>query len=95
MSATVNYQGEEFSFVETGNGPVSAFVNGFRKTFNISFRLADFGQNTRSSTSQAEAAAYVELKVPDDNGVSVFGAGIDTSITQAPIRALISAINRI
>ena len=95
VSATVNYQGEEFSFVETGNGPVSAFVNGFRKTFNISFRLADFGQNTRSSTSQAEAAAYVELKVPDDNGVSVFGAGIDTSITQAPIRALISAINRI
>ena len=67
----------------------------FRKTFNISFRLADFGQNTRSSTSQAEAAAYVELKVPDDNGASVFGAGVDTSITQAPIRALISAINRI
>ena len=95
VSATINHKGEEFSFVETGNGPVSAFVNGFRKTFNISFRLADFGQNTRSSTSQAEAAAYVQLKVPDDNGTSVFGAGIDTSITQAPIRALISAINRI
>ena len=95
ISATINHKGEEFSFVETGNGPVSAFVNGFRKTFNISFRLADFGQNTRSSTSQAEAAAYVQLKVPDDNGTSVFGAGIDTSITQAPIRALISAINRI
>ncbi len=95
VSATINYKEEEFSFTETGNGPVSAFVNGFRKTFNISFRLADFGQNTRSSTSQAEAAAYVELKVPNDNGISVFGAGIDTSITQAPIRALISAINRI
>ena len=49
----------------------------------------------RSSTSQAEAAAYVELKVPDENGKSIFGSGIDTSITQAPIKALISAINRI
>ena len=95
VTATVNYNGTKTSFVETGNGPVSAFVNGFRKTFNVSFRLADFGQNTRSSTSRAEAAAYVELKVPDDNGKSIFGSGIDTSITQAPIKALISAINRI
>ncbi|MBT5798220.1 2-isopropylmalate synthase [Alphaproteobacteria bacterium] len=95
VSATVSFNGTETSFVETGNGPISAFVNGFRKNFDVIFRLADFGQNTRSSTSQAEAAAYVELKVPDDAGSSVFGAGIDTSITQAPIKALISAINRI
>ena len=95
VTATVSYNGTETSFVETGNGPVSAFVNGFRKTFDVSFKLADFGQNTRSSTSQAEAAAYVELKLPDDSGKSIFGSGIDTSITQAPIRALISAINRI
>ena len=95
VSATVSFNGTETSFVETGNGPISAFVNGFRKNFDVIFRLADFGQNTRSSTSQAEAAAYVELKVPDDAGSSVFGAGIDTSITQAPIKALISAMNRI
>ncbi|MDC0394349.1 2-isopropylmalate synthase [Alphaproteobacteria bacterium] len=95
VSATVSFNGTETSFVETGNGPISAFVNGFRKNFDVIFRLADFGQNTRSSTSQAEASAYVELKVPDDAGSSVFGAGIDTSITQAPIKALISAINRI
>jgi len=35
------------------------------------------------------------LHVPDENGVSVFGAGIDTSITKAPIKAVISAVNRI
>ena len=43
--------------------------------------LNDFGQNTRSSGSSAEAAAYIEIKVPDENGRSVFGVGIDTSIT--------------
>ena len=92
--ASVRHNGEVVDFEAIGNGPISAFVDGMRSTFDLQFRLADFGQNTRSSTSQAEAAAYVELRVPDDEGRAVFGAGIDTSITQAPIRALISALNR-
>ena len=95
ISATVLHDGVEVSFTATGNGPISAFVDGMREQFGLSFRLADFGQNTRSATSRAEAAAYVELKVPDETGRSVFGAGIDTSITKAPIKAVISAINRI
>ena len=62
----------------------------------IGFRLADFGHNTRSATSRAEAAAYVEL-VTEDNGTatSVYGVGIDTSITMAPIRAVVSALNKL
>ena len=64
-----------------------------RYEFNLVFRLADFGQNTRSATSKAEAAAYVELVVGDDQ--SVYGVGIDTSITLAPIRAVVSAINKL
>ena len=66
-----------------------------RGTFGLEFRLADFGQNTRSATSKAEAAAYVELHVPDESGRSVFpGAGIDTSITKAPINGDLG-LNRI
>ena len=79
----------------SGNGPISAFVTAMRERFNLIFRLSDFSQNTRSSGSTAEAAAYVEIRVPDENGKSVFGVGIDTSITLAPIKAVISAINRI
>ena len=95
VNAIVAHKGKDVSFSSTGNGPMSAFVEGMRKTFDLEFRLADFGQNTRSATSRAEAAAYVELAVPDENGRSVFGAGIDTSITKAPIKAVVSAINRI
>jgi len=94
VTATIRHNGEDVTFTAQGNGPISAFVEGMRKTFDLRFRLADFGQNTRSATSKAEAAAYVELHVPDDKGHSVFGAGIDTSITKAPIKAVISAINR-
>ena len=94
IEAKVSYDGVEHDIVHIGNGPISAFVNGIRDAFDLKFNLADFGQNTRSSSSQAEAAAYVELRVPDENGASVFGAGVDTSITLAPIKAVISALNR-
>ena len=95
IEATIDYNGEKIKISSKGNGPISAFVNAMRDHFNLTFMLNDFGQNTRSSGSSAEAAAYIEIKVPDEKGRSVFGVGIDTSITLAPIKAVISAINRI
>ena len=95
VEATIDHDGDKIKISSTGNGPISAFVNAIRDTFKLKFMLNDFGQNTRSSGSTAEAAAYIEIKVPDENGRSVFGVGIDTSITLAPIKAVISAINRI
>ena len=98
--ATVIHDGpdgrREVGVSATGNGPISAFVDAMRNEFALDFRLADFGQNTRSATSKAEAAAYVELvKDVDGKAVSVYGVGIDTSITMAPIRAVVSALNKL
>ena len=94
--ATVRYESKEISVTATGNGPISAFVDAMRTEFGLSFRLADFGQNTRSATSKAEAAAYVELVVGEGNDAkSIYGVGIDTSITMAPIRAVVSALNKL
>ena len=94
INAKVSYKNKIIQFSSQGNGPISAFVNGVRENFDLQFTLEDFGQNTRSATSKAESAAYVELKF--DNGKnSIFGCGIDTSITVAPIIAVISAINKI
>ena len=95
IDATVKFLDENIEISASGNGPISAFVTAMREKFNLSFRLSDFGQNTRSSGSTAEAAAYVEIKTPNEDGRSVYGVGIDTSITLAPIKAVISAINRI
>ena len=94
--ATVRHDGREVSISATGNGPISAFVDAMRNEFGLEFRLADFGQNTRSATSRAEAAAYVELVVGDGSDAkSIYGVGIDTSITMAPIRAVVSALNKL
>ncbi len=94
INAKVSYKNKIIQFSSQGNGPISAFVNGVRENFNLQFTLEDFGQNTRSATSKAESAAYVELKFNNGKN-SVFGCGIDTSITVAPILAVISAINKI
>ena len=63
INAKIKYNEDEFHFSSQGNGPISAFVNGMRENFNLKFTLEDFGQNTRSASSKAEAAAYVELKI--------------------------------
>jgi 2-isopropylmalate synthase len=95
MKATVEINGKSHQLEATGNGPIAAFIKGMRDEFNLAFRLKDYNEHTRTAGSESEAAAYIELKVPDENGQSVFGVGIDTSITLAPIKAVISAINRI
>ena len=102
VTATLLYKGNEVTLTATGNGPISAFVDAVRDHFELAFRLADFGQNTRSATSKAESAAYVELTIGNDEPTvdrdgknSVYGVGIDTSITLAPIRAVVSALNKL
>ena len=93
INAKVNFKDKVYQFSSQGNGPISAFVNGMRENFDLQFTLKDFGQNTRSATSKAESAAYVELKINDGKD-SIYGCGINTSITLAPILAVLSAINK-
>ncbi len=95
--AKIVKDGKIYDLENEDNGPISAFVSALCSKFNIKLNLKDFGENTRSQTSKAEAAAYVELELIDNNGNSktLFGCGIDTSITNAPIKAILSALNRL
>jgi 2-isopropylmalate synthase len=95
VTAVVTHGGKDHKIEATGNGPIAAFVKGMRETFGLEFRLKDYTEHTRTAGSESEAAAYIELVVPDEGGAHVFGVGIDTSITLAPIKAVVSAINRI
>ena len=91
--AVVTHHGEPHAFEARGNGPIEAFVHGLRDTFGLEFQLVDYAEHARSAGSDAEAAAYIELKRAD--GRRVFGVGIDSSITMAPIKAVVSAVNRL
>jgi len=73
-----------------GNGPVAAFLeivraNGFDVT------LYDYVEHALSSGGDAQAAAYIELQV---DGERLWGVGIDSDISTASLKAIVSGVNR-
>lgn len=85
--------GSEIAIVGKGNGPIAAFVDAIIKDGGIpSFEIANFREQSLSSGTEASALAYIQIKLAD--GRTVWGAGVDTNIELASIKAVISAVNR-
>ncbi|MDH6239457.1 2-isopropylmalate synthase [Aurantimicrobium minutum] len=73
-----------------GNGPIDAFLKLMLEE-GINVELFDYVEHTLSAGGDAMAAAYVELNV---NGTRLWGVGIDSDISTASLKAVVSAINR-
>lgn len=73
-----------------GNGPIDAFLK-LMAHHDITVELFDYVEHTLSAGGDAKAAAYVELNV---NGIRLWGVGIDSDISTASLKAVVSAINR-
>ncbi|MGA9872966.1 MAG: 2-isopropylmalate synthase [Rhodococcus sp. (in: high G+C Gram-positive bacteria)] len=93
--ATVKLDGVEQDINGYGNGPLAAFVDAL-STVGYDVSVLDYSEHAMSAGDDAQAAAYVEASVtgPDGHPVTVWGAGIATSITTASLRAVVSAVNR-
>jgi 2-isopropylmalate synthase len=90
-SATVLFNGEERVLTGTGNGPISAFVDGMRNGGFNGFDIADFHEQSLGEGAGTEAVAYIGIK--DTSGRTFWGAGKHTDITTAGIIALVSSYN--
>ena len=73
-----------------GNGPIDAFLK-LMVQHGLEIELFDYVEHTLSAGGDAKAAAYVELNV---NGTRLWGVGIDSDISTASLKAVVSAINR-
>lgn len=73
-----------------GNGPIDAFLK-LMGAKGIDVELFDYVEHTLSAGGDAKAAAYVELSV---NGQRLWGIGIDSDISTASLKAVVSGINR-
>ena len=73
-----------------GAGPIDAFVSALHQ-FDLDVRVLDYSEHAMSQGRDAKAASYVEAAV---DGQIVWGVGIDSSITRASYKAVISAVNR-
>ncbi|MET0433149.1 MAG: 2-isopropylmalate synthase [Cellulomonas sp.] len=74
----------------SGNGPIAAFVAALDQV-GARVQVLDYAEHALSAGGDAAAAAYVECAVGDR---TLWGVGIDSSITTASLKAIISAVNR-
>jgi 2-isopropylmalate synthase len=86
----------QFPIDGKGNGPLSAFVHGLNSISNAPglprFEIANYSEHALSSGEEASAISYIQIKLSD--GKTRWGAGVDTNIELASVRAVLSALNR-
>jgi 2-isopropylmalate synthase len=75
-----------------GNGPLAALVHGFSQAGVPRFEIANYSEHALGSGEEAAAIAYIQIRLGD--GRSRWGAGVDTNIELASVRAVLSALNR-
>jgi 2-isopropylmalate synthase len=85
--------GKPVEFRGEGNGPLAALVNGLSTAGVPRFEIAAYSEHALSSGETAAAIAYIQIKAAD--GKARWGAGVDTNIELASVRAVLSALNRL
>ena len=90
--AVVKFGDEKLNLIGNGNGPIDAFIQSWHKCGRVDVFVLDQSEHTLGEGSDARAIAYIQLQFPD--GVIRWGAGVDTSIETASIKAVVSALNR-
>ena len=85
-------EGQRRLVTGNGNGPIDAFVHAVTDAGLPAFELLSYSEHSLGSGAQARAVSYIQIKTA--KGRLVFGAGIDTNIELASIKAVVSALNR-
>lgn len=91
FSGRIRSREGEHTISGEGNGPIDAFFSAIHKEHIDGFRFASYHEHAISSGSDAKAVAYIELIY---RGRSVFGVGIESNVSIASIKGVLSAVNR-
>ncbi len=75
-----------------GNGPIAAFVNALTSDGAPKFEVAQYSEHSLGAGEGASAIAYIQIRFAD--GRTRWGAGVDTNIELASIKAVLGALNR-
>jgi 2-isopropylmalate synthase len=93
LAALVRLGGRQFSIDGSGSGPIDAFVNGLNRHLGgTPIRVLDYHEHAIGSGADAQAAAYLELRIGD--ALTLFGVGIDANIVSASLKAIVSGLQR-
>ena len=94
VNAVINYKGEEREIEGIGNGPIDSLGKALSNSKLIDVSIIDYKEHALSTGSEAEAAAYVYMgrNVLTKRHLKV---EVDSNITRASIKSIISALNRL
>jgi len=90
--AALTVNGAAHKLTGEGNGPIDAFTHALSATSLPKFEVLSYAEHSLGKGSEARAVSYIQIKT--DRGHTLFGAGIDTNIELASIKAIVSALNR-
>lgn len=92
FSVSVSRNGQEIELKGKGKGPIETLVHALVEVGVPKFEVDDYQEQALGSGEAAQAIAYVLIKFA--GGETYWGAGVDDNIKIAPIKALLSALNR-
>ena len=89
--AQLSVDGAHQTISGKGNGPIDALVDALRQA-GVELSVLDFHEHALTAGSGASAVAYVEA---GSGGSTAWGVGMDSSILDASLQAVVSAANRL
>ena len=92
LTADVQVGGRVLSICGTGTGPIDAFVDGLCRATGQAVSVLDYHQHAIGSGANAQAVAYLELRVGQ---TTLFGVGIDANIVSASLKGIVSGMERV
>ena len=92
FAGTLRHQDTVFQVQGSGNGPIDAFFNAIHGQKMDRFTFVDYKEHAITDGSDSMAVAYIQLR--DAEGKDHFGVGISHNINLAPLKGILSAINR-
>ncbi len=91
LAADVMIGSRSLSIQGAGTGPIDAFVQALAAATGESLRVLDYHEHAIGSGANAQAVAYLELRVGQQ---TLFGVGIDANIVSASLKAIVSGLQR-
>ncbi len=92
MTATITDNGDAAVITGKGRGPIDSFIDAFSKKTGHTLNVVDYHEHAIGHGADTQAIAFVEMEI--NAGPVVFGVGKDANITEASLKAVISAVNR-
>jgi 2-isopropylmalate synthase len=91
LAAEVVVAGRSLNIQGAGNGPIDAFVEGLATATGETVRVLDYHEHAIGSGANAQAVAYLELRVGQR---TLFGVGMDANIVSASLKAIVCGLQR-